>query len=269
MNGHARRPVILRLLETSGAATLAQMATAAQCSVATARREVVRLARDGLVERCHGGAVLRTTAEQGAGSIHPAGFGWDAERAAGLAAADLVADGDTIIVGAGPAGEALARQLYTRSDLVVVTNSLAVARLLAVTSADVIVTAGVQQGGPQELTGAVARRSLDHLHVRRAFVGGDGFSTDRGLSHHSASSADITQAMTGAAREVVVLLGHSHIGIDARFVSTHPSSVTALVTDEMSAVEGPSLSRPWGASLSSPGQKSESSRRRSEIARTN
>ena len=52
-----RRALVLRLLGRDGVAPLADIARLAGASEATVRRDLARLAAEGLVERVHGGAV--------------------------------------------------------------------------------------------------------------------------------------------------------------------------------------------------------------------
>lgn len=158
-------------------------------------------------------------------------------------AVDFVSDGDAIIVGAGDAGEQLARRLLAHTGLVVVTNSLVVAGILATTSAQVIVTAGTLRGDTRGLVGTATVNSLRHLHVGRAFVGGDGFSPLRGLTHQQESSASVARAMTGAAGEVVVLIDRERWGFDAPYVGVRPESVVAVLVSERASGIGAASSR--------------------------
>src|SRR6202020_2944054 len=97
------------------------------------RRDLETLARAGLIEKVHGGAVL-----PGSPSSHEPGFEAKSvleqpqKEAIGRAAAELVTPGTAIALSAGTTTFALAQQLLDVPGLTIVTNSVRVASIFGV-----------------------------------------------------------------------------------------------------------------------------------------
>src|ERR1700712_189275 len=226
-----RRPVVLGLVDTRGAVSLHDLAVAVQSSEVTVRRDIQALESDGLVDRRRGGAALPggLSHEQ---SYRQKSLVAAAEKAGiGDAAAELVDEGDAIVIGAGTTTEAFARRLVRMKDLTVVTNSLLVAQVLARSAAEVVMTGGSLRGTTFALVGGATERSFAEVRVRRAFLSGNGLTVERGLSTPNMEVAGVDKAIAAAAQEVVVLADHTKLGVDTMFQTVPTQRIAHLVTD--------------------------------------
>lgn len=227
-----RRQLILDLVRAKGVVSLRDLATAVGSSEVTIRRDVRALRDEGLIDRRHGGAV-RT-----GGMTHEATYSQKrvvaaAEKSAIAAlAAMMVSEGDAIVVGAGTTTLELSRRLVTTVDLTVVTTSIMVAQALASAPAEVLLTGGILRGATFALVGSAAEQSLAGLRVARAFISGNGLSTDRGLSTPDMMVASVDRAIVAAAQDVVLLVDHTKLGVDTMFQTVPPGAITHLVTDD-------------------------------------
>jgi DeoR/GlpR family transcriptional regulator of sugar metabolism len=123
-----RRARILELLREHGEVTVAEISAGLAVSGMTARRDLEELDRTGQLRRTHGGAVLRPVLEPADASMRPP------LRVASAIVA-LIPSGATAFLDASPAGYGVAHALHSSSrSLTVLTNSLAVMRLLASSS---------------------------------------------------------------------------------------------------------------------------------------
>jgi DeoR/GlpR family transcriptional regulator of sugar metabolism len=215
-----------------GAASVAELATVLETSEITVRRDLRSLAKEGLLVRTHGGAMLpgpvaheptyREKASQAA-----------AEKAAiARLALGLIRPGDSILLGPGTTTLALAGLLLDCPELTVVTNSLLVAQaLMAAPRVEVIVTGGTLRRSIHALVGPAAEESLRALRATRAFISGNGLTAERGLSTPSQLVAASDRAMAAAAQQTVVLADHTKIGHDTMFQTVPASRIRTLVTD--------------------------------------
>ena len=126
-----RQSLILQDVRRAGSARVSDLTQRLGVSDMTIRRDLEVLARAGLIEKVHGGAVL-----PGAPSSHEPGFDAKAalERPAKVAiakaAAALVTPGMAIALSAGTTAFELARQLREIPRLTMVTNSVRAASLM-------------------------------------------------------------------------------------------------------------------------------------------
>ena len=149
------------------------------------------------------------------------------------AAAALITDGDRIMIEAGTTSSLLPKYLGSRKGVQIVTNStllLAQARLNP--QLTVILTGGDFHRESESLVGPVALRSIRDFNVRYAFVGTDGFTSDRGITTQFAQGAEVITAMAARAEETWLLADSSKYG-RAGFVSVlELSDLTGIITDD-------------------------------------
>lgn len=79
---------------------------------------------------------------------------------------------------------------------------------------EVVMTGGTLRGSIFALLGSEAERSLLGMRIRRAFLSGNGFSLERGLSTPKGLVAGFDRALVAAAEEVVVLVDYTKIGVE-------------------------------------------------------
>src|SRR5436190_17506182 len=131
MLARQRQSVILQDVRRAGSVRVSDLTQRLGVSDMTIRRDLEVLARAGLIEKVHGGAVL-----PGVPSSHEPGFEAKSvlerpeKEAIALAAAALVTPGTAIALSAGTTTFELARQLRGIPRLTIVTNSVRVANLL-------------------------------------------------------------------------------------------------------------------------------------------
>jgi len=198
----------------------------------TVRRDLTTLERHGLLRRVHGGAIAveklgfeprlderqeRYTAEK--------------ERIAKTAVDELPVEG-VILLDAGSTTQLLAENLPRDRELTVVTNSIAVATVVAKRdNLSLYLLGGRVRGRTLAAVGEWATHALAGIHVDVAFVGTNGLSVRRGLTTPDQDEAMVKRAMVTAARRVVVLCDHTKIGTD-HFAQFAPlDAVDTVITD--------------------------------------
>jgi DeoR/GlpR family transcriptional regulator of sugar metabolism len=227
-----RRRRILEMLRASGAVSLRDLADVLQTSEVTVRRDLRSLEADGLLVRRHGGAVIAGGLTHELSYLQKTAVAAPEKVAIANTAVGMIVPGDAIIIGVGSTTLELASRLTGFSDLTVVTNSLLVAQALARASGvEVVMTGGSLRGSTYALVGPATEAALAGLHVRCAFLSGNGLTPERGLSTPNMLAAAADRAIAASAREVVVLADHTKLGVDAMFQTVAVSQMTALVTD--------------------------------------
>ncbi len=224
-----REAYILDLLAKDGSLSVAALSKDLGVSEVTIRSNLRALEHRGLLARTHGGAQPSSMADVMERRREHAA---EKERIAEAAAA-LITDGDRIMIEAGTTSSLLPKYLGSRKGVQIVTNStllLAQARLNP--QLTVILTGGDFHRESESLVGPVALRSIRDFNVRYAFVGTDGFTSDRGITTQFAQGAEVITAMAARAEETWLLADSSKYG-RAGFVSVlELSDLTGIITDD-------------------------------------
>ncbi|MEW1720466.1 DeoR/GlpR family DNA-binding transcription regulator [Streptomyces sp. NPDC093109] len=219
-----RRALILDEVRRRGGVRVNELTRKLNVSDMTVRRDLDALARLGVVEKVHGGAVPVVEA-----STHEPGF--EAKSALELtakediarAAAALVQPGSAIALSGGTTTFALAHHLVDVPELTVVTNSTRVADVFHTAqqtagaggrrpgSPVVVLTGGVRTPS-DSLVGPVADQAIRSLHFDVLFLGVHGISVEAGLSTPNIAEAETNRRFMRSARRVVVVADHTKWG---------------------------------------------------------
>lgn len=235
-----RRALILDEVRRRGGVRVNELTRKLGVSDMTIRRDLDALARQGVLEKVHGGAVPVVEA-----STHEPGF----EAKSGLeltakediarAAARLVAPGTAIALSGGTTTYALAHHLVDVPDLTVVTNSVRVADVFHTAqrasgqrqgAATVVLTGGVRTPS-DSLVGPVADQAIAALHFDMLFLGVHGISAEAGLSTPNLAEAETNRRLVQSARRVVVVADHTKWGVVGLSSFATLERIDTLVTD--------------------------------------
>jgi len=229
-----RRATIAALVAESGAVRVADLVQHLGVSDMTVRRDIEQLAREGLVERVHGGALAvggRSSEEPG--FTVKSGLMTREKEAIAAAAAALVEPGASIGISAGTTTFEFARAVRGVPDLTVVTNSIPVAQLLhesGTPGQTVVLTGGVRTPS-DSLVGPVADQAIAALHFDVLFLGVHGISVEAGLSTPNLAEAETNRRLVQSARRVVVVADHTKWGTVGLSSFAALDQVDTLVTD--------------------------------------
>ncbi|WP_199548183.1 DeoR/GlpR family DNA-binding transcription regulator [Streptomyces sp. N35] len=235
-----RRALILDEVRRRGGVRVNELTRKLGVSDMTVRRDLDALARQGVLEKVHGGAVPVVEA-----STHEPGF----EAKSGLelsakediarSAAELVTPGSAIALSGGTTTFALAHRLLDVPDLTVVTNSVRVADVFhaaqrsggqAQGAATVVLTGGVRTPS-DSLVGPVADQAIGTLHFDLLFLGVHGLSVEAGLSTPNLAEAETNRRLVQSARRVVVVADHTKWGTVGLSSFARLEQVDTWVTD--------------------------------------
>ncbi|HSI58982.1 MAG TPA: DeoR/GlpR family DNA-binding transcription regulator [Ideonella sp.] len=222
---------ILALLMATGFRTNQALAQDLNVSEMTIRRDLNELAETGQVKRVRGG--VRVLRRSDALALVPTDQQAQTERAIAEAAADQIADGETIYLDNGSAALALARALRQRElpHLRVVTNAVAVAALLCSDTCNVI-----QLGGEVRGTGAVvgqqAIRLIEAMRFDRCFLCADGYNVEFGISGKHLPEIEVKRAAMLHSGWVALIAESARWGKQSMLRIANLRDIHCLVTDE-------------------------------------
>lgn len=225
-----RKQTILRLIGARGSVDVAELAAALETSEITVRRDLGRLAADGLVYRTHGGAMRVDLAKNPADFTSKAARNAEAKDHICRLAAQEIQDGDTIFMDCGSTLFRLCPFIQHKS-IRVITNSLPIVYELAKSAVTLNLVGGDVDAQRQAIHGAMAIEHIARYRADKAFVGVDGISLAHGLSANSEKEAGIMLAMAGQAAQTYLLCDASKLERDAYFQFASLRLIHTLITN--------------------------------------
>ncbi len=223
MTSYARRQSLVELLRKQPGLRVPELAKALDVSEGTIRNDLNALEADARLKRVHGGAVL-SNQDQFQNNLFLRRFQQNAEAKLAIAreAAQLIKDGDSILLDASSTAYFLARILSERNKLRVMTNGFEVARELAQNSSNtVILIGGVVNNDNSSVTGLLSERIIAELHIDKAFVSCSGFSLERGMTEVHLAEAQLKRKAIESAQQVIALIDFDQVW-QGRFDSLCP-----------------------------------------------
>ncbi len=237
-----RRALILDEVRRRGGVRVQELTRKLNVSDMTVRRDLDALARQGVVEKVHGGAVPVEASTHEPGFEAKSGLELSAKEDIARAAAAMAVPGSAIALSGGTTTYALAQHLLEVPDLTVVTNSVRVADVFHTAqragggkgprpgAATVVLTGGVRTPS-DSLVGPVADQAIRTLHFDVLFLGVHGISVEAGLSTPNLAEAETNRRLVRSARRVVVVADHTKWGTVGLSSFATLEEVDTLVTD--------------------------------------
>lgn len=236
-----RQTRIAAELRRAGAVGVRELTELLAVSDMTIRRDLDRLAADGLARKVHGGAVLAGQAAFEPGFAVKSELAPHAKRAIAERAAGLIRPGAAIALSAGTTTWAMARHVAAMPGVTVVTNSTTVAdAIAALDTADqvsVILTGGVRTPSAA-LVGPVADQTISAVHVDLLFLGVHGMDARAGFTTPNLAEATTNRAFVECAREVIVLADSAKWGVIGLADIGPLAIATTVITDDGLPAEG-------------------------------
>ncbi len=207
-----RREKIIELLREDGSAKVNNLAAIFKVSEVTIRQDLEKLESDGLIIREHGGAFLENVGEQVRNFSLMNQENMDKKEMIGKKAAELIENGDAIILDSGSTTTEIAKNLTGRKNLTIITNALNIALMLgSEPGIEIIMTGGEFKPPTLSLTGQKAADSLADIHVDKLFLATAGISLKSGLTYPSISDLVVKKAMIDAAETIYLVADSTKI----------------------------------------------------------
>jgi DeoR/GlpR family transcriptional regulator of sugar metabolism len=222
---------IQRLAEERGIISVAELSSLLEVSEITIRRDLAVLERRGVLERARGGAICTHRMRVEALFSQKGQENKAQKEAIGRAAADLVEDGDTVLVSMGSTTLEVIRCLEARK-VQVITNNIAAALDSKAPAGELILIGGSYRSQSGSAVGGFATGMLQQVYGSKTIIGCDGFSVGNGLTISTAQEAEVTRCMIGRTRgRVIVVADHRKLAVVANFVAAALDAVDVLITD--------------------------------------
>jgi DeoR family transcriptional regulator, fructose operon transcriptional repressor len=206
-----RRNRLLELVRAGRFASLPALAETLNVSESTVRRDLEYLENQGCARRIHGGVLYTGTSPKLPHFDARQDMQWEQKKAIAGCAADLVEDGDTILLDGGSTTYEVARLLVGRP-IHVVTTSLPVANLFASdTTSDLVLVGGNICPRTGVARGSYAVEMLSKVRVRKTILSVAGVN-EEGFFNNNLLIVEAERQMMHSADEVIVVADSSKFG---------------------------------------------------------
>lgn len=227
-----RKQYILDLLEKDGQIVAKKLAQKLELSEDTIRRDLRELAKDGHLQRVHGGALPASKAIvdfDRRRNIAP-----EAKVEIGKTAATMVQNGQIVIIDGGTTAVQMARHLPLDLQATIVTHSPNVAVELANhPTIDVVILGGKLFKHSVVTIGAAALEALSYIRADTFFMGVTGVHAVGGLSTGDFEEAYMKKALSEHAAETFVLASHEKLGVASAYTIMPLTEINGLVVETL------------------------------------
>lgn len=228
---HQRKHYLLDLLQREGQIVAKAVSDALQLSEDTIRRDLRELAKEGLLQRVHGGAIPNLPASPAlAPYARREQIAQDAKPAIGHAAAAMIDAGQVVFVDGGTTCLHLVRQLPRELRATVVTHSPSIAvELVSHPLIEVVMLGGRLFRHSIVNVGAATVEAIARIRADLYFMGVSSLHPQAGITTGDYEEACVKRALSDAAARTVVLASPEKLNTSSPFQIAPLSQVSDIV----------------------------------------
>ena len=228
-----RRTKILEKLESDGQVNVTDLSKLFGVSEVTIRNDFLQLEKKNMLIRARGGAIKVSRVGVDFELSQKQKINLDLKKKVGKRGAELIRDGDTIIIDAGTTTQEMVKNIGADCKLTVITNALNIANNLVYNNnIQVIMPGGFLRKDALSMIGSPAEKTLRDYLCDKLFLGVDGLDFDFGISTPNIEEAHLNKIMIEISRQIIVLADSSKVKKRSLAVICPLSKVDILVTDD-------------------------------------
>ena len=232
-NTPERRNQILKLITDKESVTVEYLSKKFNVSLVTVRKDLKSLEEKGLLYRSYGGAHVRHVVALDTRFSEKQKINSAAKQRIGKAAADMIYDGETIILDSGTTTLEIAKNLERKKSLTVLTTSLIIARELAGNPEIVVLlTGGWLREQSYSLSGPFAENMVRQLFFDKIFFSADGFDFQTGFASPNLLESKLTSIMIERSKEIIAVIDSTKFGKKSFATIVLPDKIDCLITDK-------------------------------------
>lgn len=232
MKPKQRQEEILHYLQLHGKTTVENLSSYFSTTGTTIRKDLTALEHAGKVLRTYGSVILTPTNENiDLPIVNKANINLEIKKQIGYSAAQLLKDGDSIIMDAGSTVLQIVPFL-SASNLTIMTNSLHIINSLSNLNKnyELLMTGGTFRPKSGSFHGALAEATFEKFAFDKLLIGADGVDLELGLTTFNEVHG-VSKAMCNAAREIIVLTDSSKFNRRSPNIVCPLSKINTIITD--------------------------------------
>lgn len=162
-----RQAKIIDMIQQNGSVQVEHLAKELDVSPMTIRRDLKRLKEEGIIERCHGGAVVKQEVTYAEKQI----CNQDIKKLIASKCVELVKENAVVFLDAGTTTYEAAKLICNIPGVLIATNDLEIAQLVKNSEAELIVCGGTVQKSTGSMYGYYATQMMESLKFDVGFFG--------------------------------------------------------------------------------------------------
>ncbi len=221
---------ILRLVTQHSRIEVAKLAGELQVSPVTVRKDLDALEARGLVQREHGYALVGSQDDINTRLA----TNYDVKQRIAGAAAELVQNGETVLIESGSNCALLADLLAAkRKNITIITNSAFIAGYIRNRAyVKIFLLGGEYQCDSQVMVGSLVGKYVEGFFVDKLFIGTDGFSSKTGFTGKDYARAETVKHMARQASNVIILTDSGKFNSLGVVPLLPLEKISTVITDE-------------------------------------
>lgn len=223
---------IRSILEKNGCVSVIEMAKATGVTEKTIRLDLSKMAEMEILERVHGGAVLKK-----GNLIFPVASRklkhMEDKKAIAKKAINIIEEGDIILLDAGTTCLELAKLLGNKEIIVITNDPFIIYELLDKEKISLYSLGGkLKREGSYVFCGSDAQRNLRNYNVTKCFFGTSALNMKQGLMVFSVEEAELKREMILCSKQKICLVDSSKFNKIAFTSFSSIKSLDAIITDK-------------------------------------
>ena len=227
-----RRTIILKQLEKEEQVNVLELSRQFSVSEVTIRKDLKHLEKKNILIRSRGGAMKRSLVNIDLSIYDRRKQNINLKKAIGLAAANMILSGETILLDTGTTIMELAKHLPKKIEITVITNSVDITfRLAEYPNIRVIMPGGILRRNSLALVGEKAAESLRDFFCDKYFLSADGIDIEKGMMTTNIEEAALARINIKNSRKVIALIDSSKFLSKGITAIAPLTNIDTLITD--------------------------------------
>jgi DeoR family transcriptional regulator, aga operon transcriptional repressor len=227
-----RRSKTIKLLNEKGQTSVSELSKLLNVSEVTIRKDLQYLEEKSVLIRTHGGAMKKDYLVQDLHFDDKGKKNAEQKRRIGEKAAQLVQDGDSLILDAGTTVMQLAKGLHNKKNLNVLTPAINIAlELMRTPEIQITVLGGILRPNSAAVVGSYAEMMLRDHYCSKLFLAADGFDPMFGITTTNALEAHLNRLMIDSAQAAILVIDSSKFGRRGLSRICSVEQIDTVVTD--------------------------------------
>ena len=249
MASNFRQKEILDLARKEGKVTVDGLADLYDVTVQTIRRDLSDLAESGRLERVHGGAVVPSGVVnilyEERRRLNDVG-----KKEIAVECARAIPDGASVFMNIGTTTEAVAHELLDHENLLVVTNNLNIANILAINhSCEIILAGGVLRRADGGIVGGLTVEMVKQFKFDYSVLGCSAIDADGDLLDFDGQEVVVSKIAIQRSRKIMIVADHLKFTRKAPLTICSLSDVDVLLTDDKLSPQLTANCESWGCRI--------------------
>lgn len=227
-----RRKTILEIINKQESVKVVDLSQQFNVTLETIRRDLEKLENEGYIKRSYGGAVLNQSTNEDLSINIREATNKEGKNLIGKKVADLIQDGDTIMMDSSTTALCVAKYL-TNKNITIITNALKIPMVLAGHSnIQVISTGGTLKSTSLSFVGHWAESAVEKYYVNKTIISCKAVNLEHGIMEPHQLETEVKKRMIKTSEQVILAVDSSKFDRKSFIKAYNFDEIDTIVTDK-------------------------------------